>query len=89
MSEPKKIDAIYCYVLDEEDGGEGIPAVQTPDGAWMPMVAGDIERLESLKPLAQTFANKLQKPIRLVKFTNKELINEIKPSLVMRATKPS
>lgn len=89
MSEPKKIDAMYCYVVDEEDGGEGIPAVQTPDGAWMPLVAGDLARLESLKPVAQAFANKLQKPMRLLKFTGKEVLSEIKPSLVMQATKPS
>jgi hypothetical protein len=88
MTEPKKIEAVYCYIIDEKDGGEGIPAVQTPDGGWMPLVGADLERLESLKPVAQATANKLQKHMRIVKFTNKEVVAEIHPALVI-APKPS
>ena len=49
------------------DGTEGVPAFRAGD-TFMPMFGADMERVEQLKPVAQTMATQLGKDIHLYRF---------------------
>ena len=72
-----KIEQIYAFIA--EDTGpddEGVTGFATGMG-WMPMVGADIDRIESLKPIAQQIAKSTGKKIKLIKFTNREEVETI------------
>lgn len=70
MSMPQKIDMLYAWIITEEDGQEGVPAMSTDDGQWMPMIGADTSRIESLRKTALEVARMKNLPIKLVKFSN-------------------
>lgn len=78
--EPKAIDEMWAWICTEPDGGEGIPALQGPDGP-MPMIGADRARIESLRPWAASVANELGLPVRLVRFTGMEVLDRIEPAI--------
>lgn len=45
------IDTLYAFVNKDKDGNEGILGVKTADG-WMPLIGADMDRVNSLKPIA-------------------------------------
>lgn len=67
-----RIDEMYAFVSQDDDG-EGIVGFKTPDG-WMPMVAADMARVESLKPMAEKLAVGMR--IALVRFSTREVIQQ-------------
>lgn len=72
---PQKIGSIYCYVMTEDNGDEGIPAASAYiDGRLMflPMVGADLERVKSLLPRVQEISNATGKSFRLMKFSEAE-----------------
>ena len=49
-----KITRLYAFIaIDPEDGDEGVLGFLSPDGQWMPMIGADMERVASLKPMAE------------------------------------
>lgn len=73
-----RVDALYC-VLAIQDGKEGLPAVQT-HGVMMPLIGADINNLDTLRQYARTIASGEEGvTCQIVKFCNRELIEEIKP----------
>lgn len=75
MLEIKTITAFISI----DDEGEGIAAFQAPDGTWMPLVAADPARVESLRPIAQMIADSFGKEIEVVEFSVRTKIEEIFP----------
>jgi hypothetical protein len=76
-AEIPRIDCIWAYLsVDPEDGNEGIVA-GVFQGVSLPLIAVDEERLRSLAPMAEQIARKTGRVIRLVKFTNRELIRQL------------
>ena len=68
---------IWAYLsVDPEDGNEGIVAGIFL-GVSLPLIAVDEKRLRSLAPMAEEIARKTGRVIRLVKFTNRELIRQL------------
>lgn len=67
-----KITAIYAWVATEAEGGEGIPAILLNDGAWMPLIGADIDRVKSLKKYAEQHRRDTGQPVRLVRFSKTE-----------------
>lgn len=68
-----RIDEMYAFIT--EDNGpedEGIIGIKTPGGIWMPLVGADMERIESLRLVARDISRNLGKPVRLIRFTNRE-----------------
>jgi len=66
------INQMYAFV--SEDSGpddEGIVGFHTDTG-WMPMVGADMDRIKSLKPIAQAIAKETGKKIKVLCFTNRE-----------------
>ncbi len=68
-----RIDKMYAFVM--EDTGpddEGIIGAMAPNsGQWMPLVGGDMERMESLKPVAAAVARAAGKRLKLLVFDNR------------------
>ena len=77
--EPKLITELWAWVCTEKDGGEGIPAFDLGKGMVMPLVGADRERVESLRPYAENVVNEMGLPVKLMKFSNMEVIKLIEP----------
>jgi len=74
-----KINVIYAFISTEEGPeDEGIVAAKFGD-TWMPLVGADMERVNSLKPLAKQIAQTTGKRIVLARFTVREEIEQIVP----------
>lgn len=76
MSEPKKITEMWAWVCTEEDGGEGIPAIDI-GGMVMPLIGADRKRIESLRKYAEQVVNEKSYPVKLMKFSNMEVVELI------------
>lgn len=74
-----KITEIFAFVA--EDSGpddEGITAMQVGHQAWMPLIGGDMTRIDSLRKIAVGIARRTGKPIKLVRFTQREELEVIR-----------
>lgn len=72
-----RIEEMYAFVT--EDSGpddEGVVAMSVGD-YLMPMVGADMNRVESLKPIARGIQKATGKKIKLLRFTNREDLGEI------------
>lgn len=79
-----RITEIYAFIaIDPRDDNEGIPAISGPwqDGqeVMMPLVGADRERIISLLSLAQDLCTRSGKPMRLVRFSQMEILETLKP----------
>jgi|SRR6266849_5113092 len=75
------IDEIFMFISVDDDGNEGVCAFQTASG-MMPMIGADLDRIESLRPIAKQLAGIQEytgKKIRLVKFKVREEMEIIEP----------
>jgi len=73
------IDQMYAFIqLDPTDNTEGVIAYLTGTG-WMPMVGADMARIKYLRPFAQEVANSTGNPVKLIRFTNREELDELPP----------
>lgn len=73
-----RIDEMYAFVSLDANGDEGVCAHFSPSYGWMPLVGGDMSRVESIRPLAVNIAKQSGMKITLVKFTGRtevEVIN--------------
>ncbi len=74
-----KIDALFAFIsVDEGPEDEGIVAARMGN-MWMPLVGADMDRVESLKPLAVGVARLTGKRIVLAKFSVREDLEELEP----------
>lgn len=72
-----KIKTISAYVSTDKDGTEGVIGSMAPDGQWLPFVCADEDRANSLKPLAKEIAKASGKKVKLVRFSQREDLEEI------------
>jgi len=74
-----KIEVIYAFIsIDEGPDDEGIVAALVGD-RWLPLVGADMDRVESLRPLAMGVACATEKRIVLARFGDREDLEELKP----------
>ena len=74
-----KIEVIYAFIsIDKGPEDEGIVAALMGD-KWMPLVGADMDRVESLRPLAMEVSRATGKRIVLAKFMAREDLGELKP----------
>lgn len=71
------IDTLTAFIAVDEEG-EGVMAFRGP-GGWMPMVAADEERLESMRPLAQEIATASGRRCVVARFSVREDVEVIEP----------
>ncbi len=72
-----RIDQMYAFIVLDDDNTEGIPAFESRSGTMVPMVGADMAMIERLRPLALRMAREMKKKITLVRFTNREVLEEI------------
>lgn len=70
----KRIEEMFCFAVIDNDGIEGIPAMQTPIGP-MPLVGADLDRMRSLLGAVMSLEAHHGKKVRLYKFSRKEEID--------------
>lgn len=64
-----RIEQVYAFVVLDDDGTEGIPALAHPrTGAPLPMVGADMKRVNELRPAAEHIARDLGKKVTLCRF---------------------
>lgn len=74
-----KITKLWAFIaVDPNDGDEGLPAMNVK-GQWIPMVAADEKRIESLRELAAEMAKSSGSKIRLVRFDNATELETFEP----------
>jgi hypothetical protein len=75
-----KIDRMLAYVMaDKDEDDEGVPGVMAPNGMWFPLVGADEDRMLSHRQEAQHIADAKGKPVKLLRFTQLEVIDVIQP----------
>ena len=73
-----KINEVWAYVSEDEKGNEGICGwLDQKTNQWLPMMAADEKRLESLRVLAIMIAKQTNKKIKIAKFSMREDVEEI------------
>ena len=75
-----KAEELYVFISQDTNGNEGICAVEMvldERRILMPLIASDKEWLSSLTGHARNLARRGDKKIKLIKFTNREEIQEI------------
>jgi len=73
-----RIKEIFAFVA--EDSGpddEGITAMQVGH-TWIPMVGADMARVDSLRPLVSKIARRTGKPVKLLRFSQREELEVIR-----------
>lgn len=65
------VKSLWAFFSIDADGDEGLIA-SFFNGAWMPLVAADKARVESLRPLAEEVARESGKTVVLAKFSLRE-----------------
>lgn len=68
------VTEIFAFVAEEKPGDEGVMGIMT-QGAWTPMLGADMNRIHSLKPIADEISQISGKPYKLLHF---KLAGEIK-----------
>lgn len=74
----QKITELFAYICTEEDGGEGVPAIQLGNMA-APLIGADTKRMHSYRQAAQDVANMTKRPVRLAVFRAMEVLETIEP----------
>lgn len=73
------IDSMFAFVsIDSRDNSEGIIATQIGNLQW-PLVGADMNRIDSYRDLALQVALASGDPVEIIRFTNREHVDWIKP----------
>lgn len=75
----QKIDKLYAWIATEADGGEGVISHTFPDFGTLPLIGADMERMESIRPLAQAIATRMRLTVKLKVFGTGVVIDEVTP----------
>jgi len=68
----KKITEFFVFIAEDEQGEE-ILGIRVGEN-WLPLVGEDLERMESLKPIAQSIVEGLPVKVKLFRFSEREEI---------------
>lgn len=64
---PLVIDEMFAFTTIDENGDEGVMGYKTEVG-WLPMVGADVDRIKSLKPMADSIATALRITYKIKRF---------------------
>jgi len=79
-----RIKEVWAFVTIGDDDEEGVCGFCGPDGRWMPMVCADQKRIDSIRPFAEEIAKVTNKKVTLVKFHQREDVEDIHPNQFSR-----
>lgn len=78
MAKKLVINEMFAFVAINDEGDEGLMSMQTERGQ-LPLVGADMERIDLLRPLAQKFAKDCETEVRLMKFSQMEVLETYAP----------
>jgi hypothetical protein len=70
----KRIDELFAFVAEDAEG-EGIIGI-TVDGVFFPLVGADMDRIDSLMPIAKQIGETYNKSVKLLRFSKRSLMEE-------------
>lgn len=76
----KQIKFMVAFVGVDDDGAEGIAALETSAGRWMPLVCSCQATLGAVRQIAQTLADVTGRELRVVKFSVREELAPVVPN---------
>ena len=79
FSAPGPDDQLWLVTYINETGLEVVAQATLTDGRYVPLIAADLARLESMMPAARDLAKTHNIKMRLIKFTNRMDIEDIVP----------
>ena len=80
MADKLRIDTVSAYMSVDAEGNEGVCAWYNPGTrSWMPLIAADHERMESMRPIARDIARASGQRVVLVRFETRTDLEEILP----------
>jgi|1185.fasta_scaffold2021842_2 hypothetical protein len=68
---PDRINVVYAFIAIDKDGSEGIPAFVAENNLVMPLLGADLDRVETLRPIAEDIAVTKNLIITLAKFEHR------------------
>ena len=74
-----RIEQMFAYVVEDDDGYEGVPAYADHRGLPMPLMGADMNMAEKLRPVAQACADGLNKSVRLIRFSERHEVEALLP----------
>lgn len=69
MDGQQKILSMWAFTQIDVDDTEGVVALLTKSGEWVPLVGADLARVHQLMPIAQMVADETQQLVTLVHFS--------------------
>lgn len=75
----QRLNEVWMVTFIADGGVETVAQGQLTTGAYVPMIAADRERMESMLPAAQDMAKARNIRMRLIKFTTRVDLQEILP----------
>jgi hypothetical protein len=75
----QRFDQVWMVIHIDDAGREIVVQAKLTTGDYAPMIAADSARLESMMTAARELAKASNKTMRLVKFTNRVDVEEIRP----------
>ena len=72
------IRELYAYV-GCDDKGEGIAAVHLGDGGYLPLVSGELKKMDDMKETARRVARETGETVYLKRFSNVEVLGWVEP----------
>ena len=64
-----KIEQVWVFIAQDDEGNEGVCAFNAGNLGWLPMVAADEKRVDSLRKTAEKMAEESGDKIVLCKFS--------------------
>lgn len=73
-----RIESVFAFVVVDDDGTEGVPAIMV-DGVTYPLMGADLAMVEQLRPQARRVARQTGKAVALVHFSRRTLQETYQP----------
>ena len=64
-----RIDQVWVFIAQDDEGNEGVCAFNAGNMGWLPMVAADEKRVDSLRRTAERMAKESGDKIVLCKYS--------------------
>lgn len=80
MDGQEKILSLYAFVVIDDDGTEGVPAVEIEGVGALPMIGADLSMVKMFKPHARAWAKMNGKAVTLVHFSTRTAQETYEPS---------
>lgn len=77
---PYVIEKFRAFVSVDENGDEGLCAYfNREQGQWLPLIAADEKRFESIEALARIVAKQSGRPVHVIEYSARKQIGVIQP----------